>query len=736
MKKSLTFSVVSFMLFCVTSNTNAELWLIGSAEYNDGAGPVEYNLIYDTEQQLVFLDYVRSYDLWLNQKNWAESLTPVVTLHSEYITNDDLSSGWRLPLVDNPEDTSSSRFGWNQDPDTGDYLGHDDSELARLYYAALGNLPRSEYENNNYGDFQNIPNDSFSYWTGSIVGDSSSSFRWDFKLANGEQFGGDSTTQTLLAMAVKDAVVTTTSVTAANKYLIEDWETTPALDASWQNVGGTDSKVYIENGELHHVVRPYSYSSAEVLNVRNRFSSATYNQLTAFQTLVRIEAVGDIGQTPEIEYAAVEFGGLFYNTMSNPIGGNGAVWFQVRYGDRGAGLEAWWSLLEFADDDYDTHIEHDSGTFTPPAGGWVLGQNYLLDVSYDGNSTLSASFNGNVTGPVVGPTRLSPPAYAGKWIRSRISLLQPFTGDPGINRFHAVFDDVQVGLNSAALAPYDSFSLPLSVEKWRDNELLRESTVVDGMLKMRYLTASGDTISSSGAKLRNGLPAKYDQTDFIQFDMKIEGGIIPEGTRGEMRMNGAWGNGKYDTSNYPGNSDGQISFDANLRRKSSAPYEYQIECFLSMCDNSNCSSLVDFNFDASAPAEPDVFYTAKLWKRDTQFFCEVSKESDGSILISESIDIQNQGISNIAPVGEHKRFWAAVRENPGEIIGYLDNVYVEIVPGDVDLNGEIELLDVIQGLKILTGSVSDGSSPGADVNGDNRFGLQEVLYDLNMLVTE
>ncbi len=52
---------------------------------------------------------------------------------------------------------------------------------------------------------------------------------------------------------------------------------------------------------------------------------------------------------------------------------------------------------------------------------------------------------------------------------------------------------------------------------------------------------------------------------------------------------------------------------------------------------------------------------------------------------------------------------------------------------DFNGNGKVDLADAVIGLKILTG-MKDYAVPGADVNGDNRIGLEEVVYILDKVI--
>lgn len=67
----------------------------------------------------------------------------------------------------------------------------------------------------------------------------------------------------------------------------------------------------------------------------------------------------------------------------------------------------------------------------------------------------------------------------------------------------------------------------------------------------------------------------------------------------------------------------------------------------------------------------------------------------------------------------------------------LDDIHIvpsigETVPGDVNGDGAVDLLDAIGALKVLAGSPTTATND-ADVNGDNKIGLEEALYILRNL---
>jgi hypothetical protein len=54
-------------------------------------------------------------------------------------------------------------------------------------------------------------------------------------------------------------------------------------------------------------------------------------------------------------------------------------------------------------------------------------------------------------------------------------------------------------------------------------------------------------------------------------------------------------------------------------------------------------------------------------------------------------------------------------------------------PGDIDADGDADLADVISGLQILVGLQPPSVDLRADINGDNRIGLPDVIHDLQVV---
>jgi len=133
--RNIGFIVLLLASFIIsTLSAHAELIVRGT----DSLG---HRLIYDTDYDITWYDYPRDVFPWLDQREWAFTLT----VNFNGIIIDD----WRLPTAYN-QDGSGPCVLYNC---TGSEMGH-------LYYTALGNTAGGPLTNT--GDFQNLQ--SGTYW--------------------------------------------------------------------------------------------------------------------------------------------------------------------------------------------------------------------------------------------------------------------------------------------------------------------------------------------------------------------------------------------------------------------------------------------------------------------------------------------------------------------------------------------------------------------------------------------
>ncbi len=520
----------------------------------------------------------------------------------------------------------------------------------------------------------------------------------------------------------------------AGEKLLEDWNSIPALDAVWGDSTVQDQHIYVEGGRMHHSIRPYSTAGTVDQNLTSvsKFPYSTAASLVALQATIRLNALGNISSTPAIEFAAADFIGIFYNINDTPSSPEGDVYFVTRFGDRGNGLEAWYFLVRIDDPDGASWTQLTSGIFTPPSGGWQMATDYILALAYDGANGFTASIGGQPTdvSPVVGPMRGAPAWWAGKSIRTRVGLDAPFTGDPDAFAIHAVFDNISID-TGGGLALYDDFNSAdesLSTSRWDSTTLVRQSEVTDDMLKMRLKVAEVDTVIENGFRYTVGLPPEYQNTDFLQADMKIAGNTMQNAARARVAIGGVFGNGKYSESGH--GNDGAIQFNANVEKKVGSA-DYRVICNAFM-EGLTLADEVIIMWE-HVPALPDTWYTATLAITGNTLQCQIKNTTSGEVVLSATKDVTTVGISSIAQLGETRELFVRDIYAPAEVIGYYDNIYVKDgKKGDINQDDAVNLTDAILALQIVGGlnPAIPRLAFGTDVDGDKKIGLAEAIYAL------
>jgi hypothetical protein len=131
MKRGWMLLWVSIALIFLSGAANASLTKIGTGTY----GSVEYNLIYEDDQKLIWLDYTHGRADWQSQRDWATGLNVSGVL--VYNLNPGLGvtwgGDWRLPsTVDGP-------WVWGYEGTTTGGYNITTSEMGHLNYASLMN---------------------------------------------------------------------------------------------------------------------------------------------------------------------------------------------------------------------------------------------------------------------------------------------------------------------------------------------------------------------------------------------------------------------------------------------------------------------------------------------------------------------------------------------------------------------------------------------------------------------
>jgi len=192
--------MLALLMAVVTGSAGASvLTNIGTAQISGGGG-TNYNLIYDSDQSLFWLDYTQGYDTWQNQVNWANNLILTNVLTPGYIINFS-EAVWRLPT------TISAVSGYNQNG----------SEMGHLYYTGLGLTQGTQVNAGNQGPFTNILQDW--YWSGTEYAINPDK-AWAFDTYDGLQYALNKVNHNYYALAVRPGQLSTSAVPEPSTYVL------------------------------------------------------------------------------------------------------------------------------------------------------------------------------------------------------------------------------------------------------------------------------------------------------------------------------------------------------------------------------------------------------------------------------------------------------------------------------------------------------------------------------------
>lgn len=188
--------LILLVITCCTGPAVASLTHIGYAQVH--VNGLSYGLIYDSDQQITWLDYTYQFlpqenNTWYSLMNWAQGLNGKVITRFFPGYSMEWTGEWRLPDAHNA-DGSGPDLGYNV---TG-------SELGYLYYVNLGNAP-GYMGFQNAGPFRNLFTSSPStYWTITDLADDSA---WAFNFQDGSQGYSPKSSTFNKAIAVRSGVL-------------------------------------------------------------------------------------------------------------------------------------------------------------------------------------------------------------------------------------------------------------------------------------------------------------------------------------------------------------------------------------------------------------------------------------------------------------------------------------------------------------------------------------------------
>ena len=326
----------------------------------------------------------------------------------------------------------------------------------------------------------------------------------------------------------------------AGKKLLDDFSGTYMDPEKWQY---REFVREVAGGQL--VLKLGSESGRDVVrNVTSFQNPGAVNKIACTITVVDVKP-----DTGVDDNSFARIGGIFYNTQ-NAGGATGDIWADIRIGDRGSGLEAWWQIWKALNDDFSDEELVASDTLIAP-GTLQTGTAYAVELEYTNAHDIIFRVAGQIsTFPNAGRQRS--PVIQQKHIGTGIDT----DGGSGTGYVSALFDDVFI--NDQAQA-YDRFSSGLiNTAKWIQQEYVRQ--ISNGKLRMngRICNPAGNN-QTQNVRIPS-IPVNFDRR-YIEAKMLIKSDTqVPAGQTGYARLAGNY----YNDSRGPGSGQGYNGEEGNV----------------------------------------------------------------------------------------------------------------------------------------------------------------------------
>jgi len=398
-----------------------------------------------------------------------------------------------------------------------------------------------------------------------------------------------------------------------------------------------------------------------ISKIGNASGTGTFRNMTEFQDpasittiacdITLVKTILDTGDYPT-SFARIE--GFFYNTQGSG-GAKGDIWAAVVIGDRGNGLEAWWEVEEFRDDDMTDWVTY-TGTLIDP-GGITYNTVYPVKIAYDGTNGFGFTV-GDSNDSYAGPT----------WQRDAITQIKTLT--TGINAQEgsgtgyasALFDNVYINDQ-----PYDDFeTAPLDPAKWKDLESVTE---ISNGNRLR------SNVQADGSETTAILYATNRSAFYLEAAVAVEsGGLVSTGAIGAARVGGYYynesrGPGSMNAYNkYEGNVWGdiriEVDHDNNLKAKA-----------VVVRSNDADASVWTFRLDQDfiTPIDFDTLYTLSIEFTGSAFIFTCEDESMEYEVTTNTYDPYNESRSLSS------RVYAGSGQE-GYVQANFDDMYIDYVP--------------------------------------------------------
>jgi hypothetical protein len=360
-------------------------------------------------------------------------------------------------------------------------------------------------------------------------------------------------------------------------------------------------------------------------------------------------------------FSTARIEGDFYNTEFFG-GATGEIRAVVGIGDQGNGLEAYWQVLEYLNDNLTDWDIIGSGTLIP-AGRLTHGMPYTVKIKYDGTNRFQFTVDGE-TQSVVGPSRTR---AAVKPLKGLLTGTGTSSGSAsGTGYVSALFDDVYI--NNGAI-PYDTFdSASLDQTKWQGLEVVRELS--GGKLRMNVLAKDSDYTIGNSLK---------DNPAYLEAKVTVKSGSwVSAGTHGIAGIVG----GYYNDTRGPDSGDEYYGYEGNVAAQNWIEFDHnnnlKAGSAVIRCDDANRSTWTRlFSQEFSTPISFDTPYTLSIEFTGSEFIFKCNDETTSYQVTTATYE----------PYDKDRSLESKVDADPGES-GYMkadfDDVYTN---GSGDASG-------------------------------------------------
>ncbi len=416
--------------------------------------------------------------------------------------------------------------------------------------------------------------------------------------------------------------------------------------------------------------------------------------------------------------------GLYYHENVDISTVAGLVYAGITIGDFGSGLEVEYYIGHFINEAWEI-AEISSGSVVAAGGSALaIGSQYQLEIKYDGtNGFIFTIYNG------AGDEEIGTASDTGSTFTSSIENrrgIKVQVRDKG-GRVSVSAGYVETSDGSESYSVYDNFEGPhLDSSRWLNPGYVKAVTADE---RLRMLS------HSFGDRATTRLHSR-ERYNYIETTVQIDSSSFQnEGTKGRARLEGFLYNESRGPgsglpySGYEGNVWGQIAI---AYTETDGLYAFAYAERVNSADYSSYEQIFYEKF--SMPVSFDTEYTFYIGFGGDFMVFGIDGADGSHAMGAELINTPNY-------LPYKPRFSLLSRTysngNEGRFLAHYDNVKVSGEPlekaGDINVDGNIDLADVILGLQTLTGDATMQAWAAGDVNYDGVIGLPEVIDVMNQI---